>query len=75
MLHAADTAVPGITADLDFDLDTPVPVRVAARLAGVDSRTIHRWVSKGAVPAYETPGGSLRVVPRDCLPAPRPQDP
>lgn len=49
-------------------MDRPVPVKEAAKLAGVDSRTIERWIAKGAVPAYETPGGRLRVVPRDCLP-------
>ena len=52
-------------------MDRPVTVREAARLAGVDARTIQRWVMKGAVQAYATPGGRLRVVPRDCLPKAR----
>lgn len=52
-------------------MDRPVPVKVAAKLTGVEPRTIYRYVQKGAVPAYETPGGRLRVVPRDCLPTPR----
>lgn len=52
-------------------MDRPVAVREAARLSGVDQRTIYRWVAKGAIRAYETPGGKLLVVPRECLPRPR----
>ena len=55
----------------DERMDRPVTVREAAKLTGVHQRTIQRWVEKGAVPAYETPGGRLRVVPRDCLPKQR----
>lgn len=52
-------------------MDQPVSVKTASKLTGIHARTIHRWVEKGAVKAYETPGGRLRVVPRDCLPRPR----
>jgi excisionase family DNA binding protein len=52
-------------------MDRPVAVKEAAKMTGVHPRTIERWVAKGAVRAYETPGGRLRVVPRDCLPRPR----
>lgn len=52
-------------------MDQPVSVKTAAKLTGVHQRTIQRWVEKGAVRAYETPGGRLRVVPRDCMPRPR----
>jgi excisionase family DNA binding protein len=52
-------------------MDRPVTVKEAAKLTGVDSRTIFRWVAKGAVTAYATPGGRLRVVPRECLPKAR----
>jgi len=52
-------------------MDRPVTVKEAARLTGVDKRTIYRWVEKQAVQAYETPGKRLHVVPRDCLPSPR----
>jgi excisionase family DNA binding protein len=52
-------------------MDRPVTVKEAAKLTGLDSRTIYRYVDKGAVRAYSTPGGRLRVVPRDCLPKPR----
>lgn len=54
-----------------MDDERPTTVREASRLTGVEPRQIYRWVEKGAVPAYQTPGGSLRVKPRDCLPAPR----
>jgi excisionase family DNA binding protein len=47
-------------------------VRQAARLTGVTPRTIQRWVRKGAITAYKTPGGSLRVMPKECMPQPRP---
>ena len=53
------------------DGDRPTTVREAARLAGVEPRTIYRWVAKGAVTPWRTPGGGLRVKPKDCLPAPR----
>lgn len=50
-----------------------VTVKEAARLTGVDRRTIYRWVEKGAVTRYQTPGGSVRVQPKDCLPQARPK--
>jgi excisionase family DNA binding protein len=52
-------------------MDRPVTVTEAAKLAGVTTKTLYEWVKKGAVPAYSTPSGRLRVVPRDCLPVPR----
>lgn len=52
-------------------MDRPVSVREAAAMTGVEKRTIYRYVEKGAVAAHETPGGRLRVVPRECLPRPR----
>jgi len=52
-------------------MDRPVTVKEAAKITGLGSRTIYRYVEKGAVRAYETPGGRLRVVPRDCLPQTR----
>jgi excisionase family DNA binding protein len=55
----------------DPQMDQPVTVKIAAKLTGVHPRTIQKWVEKGAVRAFETPGGRLRVVPRDCLPRPR----
>lgn len=55
-------------------MDKPTTVREAARLAGVDRRTVYRWVEKGAIKAHHTPGGRLRVVPRECLPTPRQGD-
>ena len=48
-----------------------VTVREASRLTGVTPKTIRRWIGKGAVQAYATPGGGVRVVPRECLPQPR----
>jgi excisionase family DNA binding protein len=61
-----------LDADDGGVMDRPVPVKEAARLAGVSRQTVWAWVKKGAVPAYQTPSGALRVVPRDCLPVPRP---
>lgn len=55
-------------------MDRPVTVKEAAKMTGLGSRTIYRYVEKGAVRAYETPGGRLRVVPRDCLPTTRGRD-
>lgn len=52
-------------------MDRPVTVKEAAKITGLGSRTIYRYVEKGAVRAYETPGGRLRVVPRECLPKTR----
>ena len=52
-------------------MDRPVTVKEAAKMAGLEVRTVYRYVEKGAVTAYVTPGGRLRVVPRDCLPMPR----
>ena len=49
-------------------MDRFVTIREAARLTSVTPRTIRRWVAKGAVQAHATPGGQLRVLPRDCLP-------
>lgn len=57
--------------DEEDAMERLVTVREAARLTGVTARTIHRWVQKGAVHAYATPGGALRVQPKDCLPQPR----
>ena len=58
--------------DEEDAMERLVTVRDAARLTGVTPRTIQRWVQKGAVTAYATPGGQLRVVPKECLPQPRP---
>jgi len=60
--------------DEEDAMERYVTVKEAARLTGVDRRTINRWVSKGAVTAYQTPGGQLRVLPKECLPQRRSGD-
>ncbi len=58
-------------------MDKPTTVKRAAEIVSkaldekVTARTIYRWVEKGAVPRHQTPGGRLRVVPRECLPRPQ----
>ena len=37
----------------------------AAKICGVHYTTIRRWVLDGSLPAYETPGGHLRVLRED----------
>lgn len=37
----------------------------AAKICGVHYTTIRRWVLEGSLPAYETPGGHLRVLRED----------
>ncbi len=37
----------------------------AAKMCGVHYTTIRRWVLDGSLPAYETPGGHLRVLRED----------
>jgi excisionase family DNA binding protein len=54
-------------------MDRPVPVREAAKLTGLEVRTVYRYIEKGAVATYVTPTGRLRVIPRDCLPTLRAQ--
>lgn len=34
----------------------------AARLCGLSPSTIKRWVDRGALKAYQTPGGNLRIL-------------
>lgn len=37
----------------------------AAKECGVHYTTIRRWILEGLLPAYETPGGHLRILRRD----------
>ena len=57
--------------DEEDAMERLVTVREAARLTGVTTRAVYRWIEKGAVQPYQTPGGRLRVAPKDCLPHPR----
>lgn len=59
-------------------LDTPMPVREAVQLLqevygqhAPPLRTIYRYVEKRAIRVFATPGGRLRIIPRDCAPKER----
>jgi excisionase family DNA binding protein len=47
--------------DLGFEEDDWMRVGAAARLAGVDARTIRRWADRGRIRARVTPGGTRQV--------------
>jgi excisionase family DNA binding protein len=51
----------GPEPDIGFDDDRWVRIREAARLAGVDPRTIRRWADTGRIPARVTPGGQRQI--------------
>lgn len=59
-------------------LDTPMPVSDAVELLrkvygplAPPLRTVYRYVEKRAIRVYATPGGRLRIIPRDCAPRER----
>lgn len=53
--------IPTGEPDLGFGVDRWVPVREAARIAGVDPRTIRRWADSGQIMARLTPGGHRQI--------------
>jgi excisionase family DNA binding protein len=61
--HATTRHLPaeGSRAAFGFDDDRWVRVREAARVAGVDPRTIRRWADTGRIPARVTPGGQRQI--------------
>jgi len=49
----------------DFSNVEAVSTPEAARKCGVHYTTIRRWILHGKLPAYETPGGHLRILKED----------
>lgn len=59
-------------------LDIPTPVHEAVALLrsiygkhAPNARTVYRYVEKRAIRVFATPGGRLRIIPRDCAPRER----
>jgi transposase-like protein len=53
--------------DPDIPTTDWIPVSAAARLAGVDPRTMRRWVDEGRVRGRVTPGGTRQVSQASVL--------
>lgn len=53
--------------DLRAELDETVPKASAARVLGVSTTTLDKWVARGLIPTAPAPKGSHRELPRDAL--------
>jgi len=43
------------------DVAASVPVRLAAERVGVTAECVKRWIRRGRLPGFRTPGGHWRV--------------
>lgn len=49
-------------------------VREAADYLNVTKSTVHRWIRKGNLKYYYTPGGTIRICKEDLLKEPEPRE-
>lgn len=47
-------------------------VKEAAKIVKVTKSTVHRWIRKGNLKYYYTPGGTIRICKEDLLREPEP---